>query len=124
MLTRKYFPALQQSKIVTESAESGVRFYTLESKEVQVSHEQSREFILLINEPRCEKTGLQGFRPGTTQTGLYSYSLKFRIYEVEGLYYPCNENKGADQLRVTAQLICVLVFAYAKSWFSHDAAQM
>ena len=26
-------------------------------------------------------------------------SLKFRIKEVEGLYYPCSENKGADQLR-------------------------
>ena len=25
--------------------------------------------------------------------------LKFRIYEVEGLFYPCSENKGADQLR-------------------------
>ena len=25
--------------------------------------------------------------------------LNFRIYEVEGLYYPCSENKGADQLR-------------------------
>ena len=25
--------------------------------------------------------------------------LKFRIEEVEGLYYPCSENKGADQLR-------------------------
>ena len=25
--------------------------------------------------------------------------LKFRIQEVEGLYYPCSENKGADQLR-------------------------
>ena len=24
--------------------------------------------------------------------------LKFRIYEVEGLYYPCSENKDADQL--------------------------
>ena len=24
--------------------------------------------------PRCEKTGLRGFRPGPTQTGLYSYS--------------------------------------------------
>ena len=28
-----------------------------------------------------------------------SRGLKFRIYEVEGLYYPCSENKGADQLR-------------------------
>ena len=25
--------------------------------------------------------------------------LKFRIYIVEGLYYLCSENKGADQLR-------------------------
>ena len=25
--------------------------------------------------------------------------LKFRIKEVEGLYYPCSENKGADYLR-------------------------
>ena len=24
-------------------------------------------------EPRCEKTGLRGFRPGPTQTGLYSH---------------------------------------------------
>ena len=23
---------------------------------------------------------------------------KFRICELEGLYYPCSENKGADQL--------------------------
>ena len=27
----------------------------------------------LLNEPRCEKTGLRGFRPGPTQTGLYSH---------------------------------------------------
>ena len=25
--------------------------------------------------------------------------LRFRIEEVEGLYYPSSENKGADQLR-------------------------
>ena len=25
--------------------------------------------------------------------------LKFRILVVEGLHYPCSENKGADQLR-------------------------
>ena len=25
---------------------------------------------------------------------------------------------------VTPQLICAFVFAYAKSWFSHDAAQL
>ena len=37
------------------------------------------------------------------------------------MYYPCSENKGADQFRGnTAQLICVFVFAYAKSRISHN----
>ena len=27
----------------------------------------------ITNEPRCEKNGLRGFRPGLIQTGLYSY---------------------------------------------------
>ena len=48
---------------------------------------------------------------------------------MEGLYYPYSENKGTDQLRGyceadPAKLICVFVFAYAKSRFSYDAAQM
>ena len=34
-----------------------------------IDHEGSREDILI--EPRREKTGLRGFRPGPTQTGLY-----------------------------------------------------
>ena len=50
--------------------------------------------------------------------------LKFRIEEVEGLYYSCSENKGVDQRAVTMKLICVFVFAYAKCWFSHDVAQI
>ena len=28
---------------------------------------------LVLLEPRCEKTGLRGFRPGHTQTGLYRH---------------------------------------------------
>ena len=48
------------------------------------------------------------------------------------MYYPCSENKDADQLRgyreaisfaVTAKLICVFVFAHANCWFSHAQAQ-
>ena len=46
--------------------------------------------------------------------------LKFRIYDEEGLYYPCSGNKGA----ATAKLICVFVSAYAKSRFSHDEVQI
>ena len=41
-----------------------------------------------------------------------------------GLYYPCSENKGVDQLccTVTAQLICAYVFVYADCCFSDAAA--
>ena len=55
-------------------------------------------------EPLCEKTGLQGFltRSDTNQAvqpQKMATGLKFRIKVEEGLYYPCSENKGADQLR-------------------------
>ena len=50
--------------------------------------------------------------------------LKFRVEKVEGSYYLCSENKGADQFAVAAKLICVFVFAYAKRWFSYDAAHI
>ena len=30
---------------------------------------------LALTEPRCEKTGLRGFQPGRTQTGLYSHRI-------------------------------------------------
>ena len=42
--------------------------------------------------------------------------LKVRTLGAEGLYYPFSENKGA----VTAKLICIFVFAYAKNRFSHN----
>ena len=35
-----------------------------------IDHQYSHTFIY---EPRSEKTGLRGFRPGPTQTGLYSH---------------------------------------------------
>ena len=35
----------------------------------------------------------------TVQTQKIARSLKFRLNEEEGLYYPFSENKGADQLR-------------------------
>ena len=39
------------------------------------------------NEPRCEKTGLRGFRPGPTQTGLYSQEdgQKLEISDLDDL---------------------------------------
>ena len=48
--------------------------------------------------------------------------LKFRIYVVEEVYYRVAKIKALISFAVTAKLICVFVFAYAKCWFSHDAA--
>ena len=56
-------------------------------------------------------------KPGLTVTE-DGYRLEISDLEVQGLYYPCSENKGADKL------ICVFVFAYAKIRFSHDAAHI
>ena len=52
-------------------------------------------------EPCCEKTGLSATRSDTNwavQPHKMARGLKIWIEEVEGLYYPCSENKGADQL--------------------------
>ena len=35
----------------------------------------------------------------SVQSQKQARSMKFWIYQVEELYYPCSENKGADQLR-------------------------
>ena len=41
--------------------------------------------------------------------------LKFWIYEVEGLYYPCSENKDADQLRGYREADLRLCFRICKN---------
>ena len=41
--------------------------------------------------------------------------LKFRIYEKEGLYYLCSENKGADQLRGYCEADLRLCFRICKN---------
>ena len=47
--------------------------------------------------------------------------LKFWIYDVEGLYYLCSENKGAA---AEQQLFSAFVRILAKIRFSRDAAQL
>ena len=42
---------------------SGIEWFTI----------TSASFRGILIEPRSEKTGLRGFRPGPTQTGLYSH---------------------------------------------------
>ena len=50
--------------------------------------------------------------------------LKFRIKIEQGLYYPCSENKDADQLRGNRKADLRLCFRICESWFSHVAAQL
>ena len=44
-----------------------------------------------------------------------SRRLKFRFQEEEKLYYPCSENKGADQLRSYCEADLRLCFRIGKS---------
>ena len=86
----------------------------------------SDDFLLPVtpNEPRRVETDFRGFRPGLKQTGYdtnravqllkTARGLKFRIKEVEGLYYV------AKTKALTAQLLCGFVFAYAKAGFLND----
>ena len=39
------------------------------------------------------------------------------------MYYPCSENKGADQLRSYCEADLLLCFRIGKKPVSHDAAQ-
>ena len=50
--------------------------------------------------------------------------LKFQIQEEEGLYYLFREKRGADQLPCYRASDMPFIFAYAKSRFSHNAAQI
>ena len=50
--------------------------------------------------------------------------LKFCIQVEEELYYPCSKNKGTDQLHGYPEADLAFVFAYADSWFSHEATQI
>ena len=50
--------------------------------------------------------------------------LKFRIKEVEGLYYLYRENKGADQLCGYRAADLHLCFHICKNRFSHDVAHL
>ena len=78
-------------------------------------------------EPGCEETGLQRFGPGPTQTGLYSHrrwleALNFGFRKKRDCTIYTAKTKALISFAVTAKLICVFVFAYAKSQFPHDAA--
>ena len=69
---------------------------------------------VMLYEPCHAKTRLQGFQQGlpnrAVQPQKMGRDLKFKVYEVEPLYYLSGENKDADQLCD----YCAFVFAYSK----------
>ena len=94
------------------------------------SHERTHNHTRThINEPRSKKTGLRGFRPGLTQTGMYSHrrwleAWNFGFRKFRDCTIRVAKTKALISFAVTAKLICVIVFAYAKSRFSHNEAQI
>ena len=82
-----------------------------------------------IVEPRCEKTGLRAFRPGPTKTGLCSHrrsleTWNFGIRRKRDCTIRVAKTKALISFTITAKLICVFVFACAKSRFSHNDAHL
>ena len=80
-------------------------------------------------ESRTEKTGLRGFRPCPTQTGLCSHrrwleAWNFGFRKKRDCTIRVAKTKALISFAVTAKLICVFVFAYAKSRFSQNEAHM
>ena len=76
---------------------------------------------------------VQGFRPGPTQTWLCicinRRLLKlqpgnFRFMKQRNCTFYVAKTKALISCAVTVQLICIFVFTFAKSRFSHDAAHL
>ena len=74
--------------------------------------------------PRSSGFPTRSYTNRSVQPQEMARSLKVRIYEVEGFYYPCSENKGADQLRGYREADLHLCFHICKNRFSHDAAHL
>ena len=58
------------------------------------------------------KTGL--WTNQAVQSHKMARGMRFRILEVKGLYYPCSENTGADQLRGCPEADLRLCFRICK----------
>ena len=73
-------------------------------------------YISLIVKKRSSGFPTRSHINRAVQSQKMARGLKFRIKEVEGLYYPCSENKGADQLcsddlRLCFRICIMLVFS-------------
>ena len=89
--------------------------------------------LIVPNEPRCEKTSLRGFRPGPTQTGLYSHRRwleagNFGLRKKRDSTIRVAKTKAPISFAVTLrgyrEADLLLYFRICKSRFSHDASQL
>ena len=76
-----------------------------------------------------DKTNNLGFRPGATQTGLYSHRRwleagNFGCRKKRNCTIRIAKTKALISFAVTAKLYCTFVFAYADCWFSNAATHM
>ena len=79
----------------------------------------NHKILLALYEPRCEKTGLWGFRAVQPQT--MARGLKFQILEAEDCTLCVGKTKALISCALSAKLlIYVFVFAYAKKRFPHN----
>ena len=84
---------------------------------------------ILTFEPRRQKNGLRGFRPGPTQIRLrrlrkWLEARNFVFRKGRDCTIRVAKTKALISFAVTAKLICVFVFAYAKIRFSYVAAHL
>lgn len=83
-----------------------------------------------VYEPGQKKTSLQDFRPGRTQTGLYSLrwspgARNFRFKKWRNWTIYVVKTKGMICCAITAQLISAFVFTYMqKAGFFHAVAHI
>ena len=88
---------------------------TSKSRDPELDKTRNRQMrcILNTNEPGCEKTGLRGFRPVSTRTMLCNnwIWLEARNLGFRKTIFVA-KTKALISCAVTAQLVCVFVFAY------------
>ena len=77
----------------------------------------------------CANSGDEVFRPGPTQSGLYSHRRwleagNFGLRKKRDCTNCVGKTKALSSCTVTAQLTCIFVIAYANIGFSNDAAHI
>ena len=72
----------------------------------------------------CRQQHHNTYEPCHEKTNVLVSDLDFRFRKLRDCTIYVAKTKALISFAVTAKLICVFVFAYAKHWFSHDAAHI